>query len=298
MSEQAILKQASAFGIYLDPATIDLVNMGLDFQVILGKDTNGQAWVLRVPRRDDAFEKAKLEKNILDLVNQYTGKIQVPNWEIFDRQLIAYRSVEGNPAVTTDTETYESDWLFDVENVPASYTESLAKALVEIHQIPIEEGQKIGLHHVKASELQANMKGRIEAVKGKYTINENLLNRWEKWLEDETLWPDQVGFYHGDLFPGHILIDNEAKVLGVIDWTEAQVGDIANDFTAHYLLFGEQALDDLIEAYDQAGGYTWPKMKTHIIELLSIQPITIAEFAESSGSEDYANAAAEMLKEG
>lgn len=293
-----IVEKAREFGIQLKGDSISVVNMGLDFQVILGQDVDKQDWVLRVPRRDDAFEKAKLEKQILDLVNQHVTAVDVPNWTIFDRQLIAYPSVAGNPAVTTDMETYENQWLFDVDNVPVAYTQSLAKALVEIHTIPVESAKDIDVKSQKPDDLRANMQERIEAVKAKYTVNEKLLNRWENWLQDESLWPKQVGFYHGDLFPGHILVDADHKVIGMIDWTEAQVGDIANDFTAHYLLFGEQALVDLIKAYGQAGGYTWPKMKAHIIELLSIQPITIAEFAETSGSEDYAKSAADMLREG
>lgn len=298
MQTDEIIQLAKNFGIHLLADTLVAINMGLDFQVVLGQDEGQENWVLRVPRRDEVFEKAKLEKGILDLVNQEVTIVEVPNWTVFDRQLIAYQSVAGRPAVTTDMTTYENDWLFEVENVPTTYTQSLAKALVDIHQIPVAKAEELGIKSQKASGLRANMQARIDAVKAKYTVNEDLLARWEKWLADESLWPDQTGFYHGDLFPGHILVDESHSVVGVIDWTEAQVGDMANDFTAHYLLFGETALDDLINAYGQAGGYTWPKMKDHIIELLSIQPITIAEFAAASGSEDYAKAAADMLTKG
>lgn len=298
MQTEKIVDLATKFGIHLMNDAVQPVNMGLDFQVVLGQGVEKQAWVLRVPRRDEVFEKAKLEKAILDLVNQHVSTVEVPNWTVFDRQLIAYKSLAGTPAVTTDMETYENHWLFDVENVPTAYTRSLAEALVAVHQMPVVNVEEIGIKRQTAAELRANMQARIDAVKAKYTVHQSLLKRWETWLNDESLWPNQVGFYHGDLFPGHILLDENHKVSGIIDWTEAQVGDVANDFTAHFLLFGEQALADLIQAYKQAGGYTWPKMKEHIIELLSIQPITIAEFAESSGNEDYAKAAADMLEKG
>jgi len=39
-------------------------------------------------------------------------------------------------------------------------------------------------------------------------------------------------------------------------------------------------------------------MKEHIIELLATQAITLAEFAESSGIDDYKEIAKEMLKNG
>ncbi len=36
----------------------------------------------------------------------------------------------------------------------------------------------------------------------------------------------------GDLFPGHTLVDEQFKINGIIDWTEAKVADVSNDFTA------------------------------------------------------------------
>ena len=48
----------------------------------------------------------------------------------------------------------------------------------------------------------------------------------------------------------------------------------------------------------EAYGYTWPKMKEHIIELLSTQAITITELSETSGSEDYIKPAQDKLSQG
>ena len=35
---------------------------------------------------------------------------------------------------------------------------------------------------------------------------------------------------HGDLHPGHIMVDNQANVTGLIDWTEATHSDPSMDF--------------------------------------------------------------------
>ncbi len=46
---------------------------------------------------------------------------------------------------------------------------------------------------------------------------------------------------HGDLYVGHVLIDNTERVSGMIDWSEARVDDPAIDMAAHLMVFGEEA---------------------------------------------------------
>lgn len=293
--ENNILKLASDHNLKIDENSLASVNMGLDFQVVFGTDENGTEWVLRIPRREDVFEKIQIEKKILDLVNELDTEFQVPNWEIFTEELIAYKKLEGKPAVTTDIETQEQDWVFDINDVPEYYIQSLGKALAALHSASKEKAKVAGLPVQTAEELRTSMKERMDKVNNRYQVNKPLWGRWQKWLEDEDMWPKEIGFIHGDLFPGHTLVDEQFEINGIIDWTEAKVTDVSNDFTAFYMLFGEKQLDELIDAYDKAGGYTWSKMKQHIIELLSTQGITIAEFAISSGLEEYDQMAKQML---
>jgi len=139
------------------------------------------------------------------------------------------------------------------------------------------------------------MKARMERVKEKYHVNPNLWDRWQAWLADDTLWPSHIGVKHGDIHPGHILIDNNNYVTGIIDWTEVGIADVSADFMAHYLLFGKGELKKLIDAYDNAGGKTWARMDEHIVELLTTSGITVAEYAQVSGMKDMHEIAAHML---
>lgn len=285
--ENNIIELARKHHLQIDEDSLEFVNMGLDFEVVFGTDEKGTEWVLRIPRRKDVFEKVQNEKRILDLVNELTNDFQVPNWAIFTEELIAYKKLKGVPAVTTDIETQEQDWVFDIRETPENYIQSLGKALANLHGISKDKAKNAGLSIQSAEELRAIMKERMDRINNRYEVNKSLWERWQRWLADEETWPKETGFIHGDLFPGHTLVDDQFRVNGIIDWTEAKVSDVSNDFTAFYMLFGEKKLDELIDAYGEAGGYIWPRMKQHIIELLSTQGITIAEFAVSSGLKEY-----------
>jgi len=73
------------------------------------------------------------------------------------------------------------------------------------------------------------------------------------------------------------------------------VDDPAHDFGAHLTLFGEDALKELIQSSQNAGGYVWPRMYEHIKELVATYPVAIAEFAIASGLKEYEDMASQML---
>lgn len=91
------------------------------------------------------------------------------------------------------------------------------------------------------------------------------------------------------------MINKNNHVTGLIDWTEVGIGDVSVDFLSHQLIFGQEGLEKLIEAYENAGGKTWPRMAEHIVELLSTSGITVAEYAQASGMKEMHEAAVQML---
>ena len=55
-------------------------------------------------------------------------------------------------------------------------------------------------------------------------------------------------------------------------------------------------LKELINYYDKSGGYVWPGMAQHVMELTAAYPIAIAEFALKSGLEEYMEMAKQVLE--
>lgn len=284
------------YHIKLKEDTLVFNESGLDFQVVFATDQLGNEWVLRFPRRQDVIIRTKLEKNILDIVNQCISVFQSPNWSIYTEELIAYKKLNGIPAGTIDPEKQAYIWELDINNVPAIFHQTLGKALATLHRIPKERAMEAGMVIHTPEEARQSMRRRMDAVKEKYGVGNALWNRWQTWLNTSEIWPRETGFIHGDVHAGHILIDKDAKVTGLIDWTEAKLTDMSNDFVAYYRTFGEAGLDSLIEAYKQSGGYVWLKMKEHIIELTAAYPVAIAEFATLSGLDEYKQMARNVLE--
>lgn len=291
-----VIEIAKKHNLILKEETMQFNESGLDFQVVFALDESGIDWVLRLPRREDVMPRTRVEKQALDLVNQYVKSFQAPNWIIYTDELIAYKKLDGVPAGTIDHNIGNYVWEIDINNVPPSFHMSLGRVLAELHSIPSDKATEFGLIVQTPEEARKSMKQRMNDVRIKFGVGEKLWNRWQSWVNDDEMWPKKTGLIHGDVHAGHTMIDKEANVTGLIDWTEAKVTDISNDFVFNYKAFGEEGLEALIIAYKEAGGYFWPKMKEHIIELVAAYPVSIAEFAIVSGAEEYVQMAKKALE--
>ncbi|WP_078411016.1 macrolide 2'-phosphotransferase [Priestia abyssalis] len=294
LTNEQVIEKAKQHGLIVKENSLKKNESGLDFQVVFATDMEGEKWVLRFPRRTDVVPTAKKEKDILGLVGTKLP-IQTPKWIIFSEELIAYKLLKGVPAGTIDPEAKAYVWELDEKNVPDTFHETLASAMAALHRVNHDEAREAGLAVQTPDQLRHAMQERMNKVKSEYGVSEELWNRWQKWLANDSLWPKQTVFIHGDLHAGHILIDEKAHVTGFIDWTEARVDDPANDFVSHLAAFGEAALKKLIDEYEKAGGYVWASMFEHIVEQSSAYPIAIAEFAMKSGSDEFAATAKQAL---
>ncbi|WP_041548915.1 macrolide 2'-phosphotransferase [Chamaesiphon minutus] len=293
-SQQEVLELANQNGLTIQENSLEFNESGLDFQVVLATDTKGERWILRIPRREDVLLSVDKEKRTLETIAPLLS-VEVPRWTICTDELIAYRALNGVPAGTIDSVAKAYVWEIDVANVPDRFHTSLAKGMASLHQISVEKVRAAGLPVKTAEEVRAQMRQRMDAVRGEFGVGRALWERWQHWLQSDEIWMKETVLTHGDLHAGHILIDAQAQVTGFIDWTEASVTDPARDFIAHYRMFGRAALDKLISAYAEAGGRTWPRMAEHVIELNAAFAIDIAEFALKSGLDEYKQMARQSL---
>jgi len=130
-TKRQVIEIAIKHGLTLKEDTLVFNESGLDFQVVFAMDEQENEWVLRLPRREDVMPRAKVEKQVLDLVNRYGAKFQVPNWSIYSDELIAYKKLDGIPAGTIDHEIQNYVWKIDINNIPDCFHETLGKVLAE-----------------------------------------------------------------------------------------------------------------------------------------------------------------------
>ncbi len=274
---------------------LDINELGLDFRVATATDRAGGCWMLRMPRRHDVLPKIEREARTLRFLAPRVP-FALPDWRVVTSDLVAYPRLEDRTAMVIDGVTWTPTWQID----PAAprFPASLAKALVALHAIPPADAREAGLSHSTSADARRTFLRDLDQVAQEFTIAAPLRRRWETWLDDDTAWPEFATVVHGDLYVGHILVDADDRVTGMIDWTEAEVNDPSIDFCGHLTAFGPAGLEQLVADYQRAGGRNWPAMVRHITERAATSPIKYALFALESGDPRHLDAVREQLATG
>ena len=282
---------AGKHGLSLSPESVQLEESGADFLAAFADDTAGMPWVLRLPRRPDVLPRAASEGRALALLRPRLP-VAVPEWRINSPELIAYPRLAGTPAVV-EGEAY----VWPVQNPPphAAFIESLAAALAALHGTSHEAAAAANLRVLTPAAAREAAADKITKARAILDVPAIIWRRWQAWLSNDELWPLFSALIHGDLHPGHLLVDQEGRVTGIIDWTEAEVNDPAIDFVFAYWILGERVLRQLLTRYQAAGGRVWPGMVQQIGARQSVMPATVAVFAQDSGHLEYLEFANSLL---
>lgn len=288
---------AAAHGQRLSARDATINEAGLDYRVVMAPDATGRRWVLRVPRRADVSEGMAAETRILDLVRPVLAEdgVAVPDWRIRSPELIAYPALPGAPGLTL-TDAWEPVWHVD----PASpeYAGRLGRLLARLHSVDSERAGAAGVEVRSPERVRQAWRDDIARVAEAFTVSATLAAGWRAWLDDDSCWPERTVMTHGEIYPAHVLFDEEGAITGVLDWTTARVDDPARDLSAQYGAAGEEMLLAAIDAYERAGGYAYPGLAVQAARLWDASPIGYALYALTTGAEADLTAAAEMLNPG
>jgi macrolide phosphotransferase len=292
-----IVALAASYGVHLVPATADLNEAGLDYQVVMASESSGRRWVLRVPRRPDVSAGMAAEARILDLVGPAlaTDGVAVPDWQVREPDLIAYPALPGAPGLTL-TDAGEPEWHMD----PASpdYAARLGRLLARLHSIPPARAEAAGIEVRTPEQVRQAWRDDVEKVRAEFTVAPELADAWEAWLADDSCWPRATVMTHGEIYPAHVLLAEDGAITGVLDWTTARVDDPARDLSAQYGAAGEGMLQVTLDAYAEAGGRPHTGLAAQARHLWKASPIGFALYALITHTEaDLATAAAMLEKQ-
>jgi macrolide phosphotransferase len=292
-----VIALAAAHGLHLSAQDATVNEAGLDYRVVMVSDATDRGWVLRVPRRADVSEGMAAETRVLDLVAPVLAGdgVAVPDWRVRLPELIAYPALPGAPGLTL-TDAGEPDWHMD----PASpdYAERLGRLLARLHSITPEQAEAAGVEVRTPAQVRQAWRDDVARVSEAFTVSPALTGAWQAWLEDDTCWPGQTVMTHGEIYPAHVLFDEEGTITGVLDWTTARVDDPARDLSAQYGAAGEEMLQAALTAYERAGGHVHPGLAAQAKHLWDASPIGYALYALTTGAETDLATAAAMLNPG
>ncbi|MBS9372193.1 macrolide 2'-phosphotransferase [Rhodococcus sp. B50] len=288
------LSLATRHDLHLSADGVTVNEAGLDYRVVIAPDDTGQQWVLRIPRRPDVAATTADELRILDLVGPVLAEdgIAVPRWEIHTSDLIAYRALPGAPGLTLN-DAAEPVWHMDPAD--PGYAERLGRLLARLHSIDAERAGAAGVEVRTPDRARQAWQDDIARVCDAFTVASTLGDAWKVWLDDDSCWPDYTVMTHGEIYPAHVLLDEDGVVTGVLDWTTARVDDPARDLASQYGAAGEDMLRVTLAAYGAAGGRVHDGMAAQAKYLWEAAPIGYALFALSTGEEPDLATAAAML---
>ncbi|HEY0712931.1 MAG TPA: macrolide 2'-phosphotransferase [Polyangia bacterium] len=279
LSVREILARAAREGLSLTSNTDEVDSMGLDFVVVHAREANGTAWVVRCPRRPDVIAGAAVEGRALALLAPRLP-VAVPNWRVHTEDVIAYPRLPGTPAVTMGKDGAPTWNLIDPAAPHEAFIESAAALLAALQAVDIDAVRTAGVPVRTMADVRARWAETMTIARPLLSPTEATWTRWQSWLADDAVWPAHVALSHGDLHPGHLLLADDGRISGVLDWTETSVGDPGVDLAMFWGCFGAAALKRVLALFERAGGRVWAGVERHVAEQWFAFPAHAAAWAE------------------
>lgn len=174
-------------------------------------------WIVRLPRRPEVERWVEREIALLPELAPRLP-VAVPHFELVARHGrlgVAYRKIHGSPAKGDLSEQTGND---------------LGQALSALHAFPLERARAVGVPYFEPAAWREHFT-RLCGDFGQRVVP--LLRPGER-EQAETLFAqiDTLDFspalLHADLGPAHVLC-RDGRLAGIIDWSDARVGDPALD---------------------------------------------------------------------
>jgi macrolide phosphotransferase len=241
---------ASAAVPGLDPASVEALPGAPDhhYDVAFVQDTQHRRWVVRVPRSQVAAAQMESTFGLLALLARRLP-FSVPTPKGF-----AALKEGGRAAIYP----YLPGQNVDFAQLPAGagLAAELGRAIAALHNADHGLFDEAGLPAYDADTYRTRRLSELDRAAATGHVPTGLLARWEKLLEDVTLWRFAPTPTHGDLTGDQVLAvfddDDDAatgRVKALTGWEDAKVADPADDFFALVTQTSPRALETLMEAY-------------------------------------------------
>jgi aminoglycoside 2''-phosphotransferase len=213
-------------------------------------EVNGQ-WVFRFPQRDDVERQIEGESRLLTALAQ-RSPIPLPTNQLrgrpspdFPRAFVGYPKLEGHPAIGIDP--CDESW--------SGLAQAIGGFLSWLHSYPTADALRFGLEASSIAKAAEDCRSEsledvdvVERVSGDGALDQRSRAALEAGVDLIPTTPPVV--LHHDLAGEHVLIDSGARqVTGVIDWTDAAIGDRSADFAGLYHWGGPGFVERVVAHY-------------------------------------------------
>jgi len=249
----ALAAIASAAVPGLDPVNVrDVIRRpGHQFEVAFVQDTQHRRWVVRAPMTAAAGAQMDVAVSLLGLFSRRLPfSVPMPKGFVaLDEgvRAVVYPFIAGRP--------------LDFAQLPGGpgIAADLGRALAALHNLDLALCEEAGLTSYDPDTYRTRRLADLDRAAATGQVPTGLLSRWERSLEDVSLWRFAPTPIHGDLNGSEVLAvfadDGDAatgQVRGLTGWENAKVADPADDFATLVTQASPAAFDSVLEAYAHA----------------------------------------------
>jgi aminoglycoside phosphotransferase (APT) family kinase protein len=139
----------------------------------------------------------------------------------------------------------------DARHLPALAME-IGRVLGAIHAIPVGTARAAGVSEIEEGRADGWFESGLsvlDARKGQ----DHVVDRAVEWVRESIEVPEPdcpPRFIHHDLSPEHLLVDPDSgRLTGILDWTDAIIGDAARDFVFLVAWRGWAFVEEVLRGY-------------------------------------------------
>ncbi len=221
------------------------------FDVGFVEDTQHRRWVVRAPRTAAAGARMDLTVALLGLLAR-----RLPFAVPAPKGFVELK--EGGRAAVYP---YLPGRNLDFGHLPPGpgITAELGRSIAALHNTDIALFDEAGMPSYDADDYRSRRLADLDRAAQTGLVPAALLGRWERALEDVTLWRFAPTPVHGDLTGDQVLavFDDEddsstGHIRAMTGWEDAKVADPADDFSALVTEAPPEAVETVLEAYAHA----------------------------------------------
>ena len=207
-------------------------------------------WIFRFPKRADGELPLKREIALLSRVSAAVAT-PVPEYRfigkpgpVFPYMFAGYPKLKGTPAIELPLSLREA--------MPLA--KPMGSILFAVHSISASDARELGVVQAE-SDLQSNaIEALAELAEIASVLNSKLVDQCVAYLKATTSPSSPASrsscLLHGDFSAEHILLSSDGQnIVGVIDWTDAEIGDPAFDFGYLWVWHGDPFVRAVLRHY-------------------------------------------------